>query len=118
MQELVKTINENHHLHSEVEQLEGELQSHLQTHKQQMEKTELSLNTLLKQKSTDEAAIAGFVATIQELRGENTRDECRLLGLERELEESGKELSAAVSKNDTMVSWGGGERHGEWIFTY
>lgn len=97
-------MNENLKLRGEVEKLEGELQNHLQAHKQQMEQTELTLNTLLRKKATDEAAIAGFVANIQELRSEKTMTECRLADLEQELEDSGKELGATLSKNDTLVS--------------
>ena len=97
-------MNEKLRLIAEVEQLERELQTHLQTHKQRMEETDFSLNTLLRQKSVDEAAITGLVANIQELRGEKASMECRLVDLEREQEDSGKDLSAAALRNDSLVS--------------
>ncbi len=97
-------VTDNMALHQEVEQLELELQRRLQTHKQQLESTEVTLNALLKQKSTDESAIAGLVATVQELRQEREEGSSRVASLDRELEESGKELVAVVARSEALVS--------------
>ena len=102
-QELVATVNENARLRGEIEQLESELQTHLQSHKHRMEETENLINSLLQKKATDEAAIAGFVTTIQELRNEKIQDSSRINSLSHELEDSGKELAVAVSRSDKLV---------------
>ena len=96
-------MNENTRLHDEVEQLESELQTRLQTHKRHMEEAEGTISALLKKKATDEAAITGFVATIQELRSEKVKDESRVVSMTRELEDSARDLAAAVTKNGDLV---------------
>lgn len=102
-------VNDNTSLRSEVDQLELELQSCLQSHKQQMQSAESSINTLLKQKATDDSAIAGLVASVQELRQERVQSDSRMGSLAQDLEESGKELSAAETMNEELVrmEWGG-----------
>ena len=102
----MSTMKENTSLRSELEKLEGELQTHLQDNKQHMEQAELALGSLLKKKAADEAAIAGLVSSIQELREEKARSECRLADLERELEESGREMAAAASSGEKLVRCG------------
>ncbi len=104
LQEMVATVNENLQLRTEVSKLEEELQSQLQSHKQQMEETELTLNSLLKKKTSDEAAIASLVTNIQELRADKIKVECRLADLEKELEESRKEVDETSSNSDALVS--------------
>lgn len=96
-------VNDNSRLRSDLEQLELELQRHLQSHKQQMMETDSTISTLLKQKTTDESAIAGFVATIQELRNEKMQSASKMTSLSKDLEDSGKELVAACSKSESMV---------------
>ena len=68
-----------------------------------MEEAEGTINTLLREKATDEAAIAGFVATLHELRQEKALGASRIVSLTRECEDSGKELEAAVSRNEELV---------------
>ena len=96
-------MNDNAKLTKDLEELQLDLQHQLQSHKQQMTETEATINTLFKQKKTDEVAIAGFVASIQELRGEKVQREAKVQSLTQDLEDSGKELAAAVAKSDTMV---------------
>lgn len=99
-------MNENSRLRGEMEKLELDLQTRLHAHKQQLEGAESSLNTLLQRQSTDEAAIAGLVATVQELRGEKVQSAARVTALQRDLEESGRELTAAVTKWEELVRAG------------
>ena len=96
-------VNDNSKLRGDLEQLELELQTHLQSHKQQMLASESTINTLLHQKAADEKAITGFVSTVQELRSERVRADSRILSLSRDLEESSRELAGAVAKSDRMV---------------
>ena len=107
-QELVDMVNSNSSLRNEVDRLELELKSQLVSHKQQMESAEGSLNALLKQKASDELAIGGLVTTIQELRGEKEEGSAKVTSLSRDLEDSGRELTAAVSRNDVLVRREGG----------
>lgn len=103
-QELIDMMNSNSALRTEVDRLELELKSQLLSHKQQMETVESSLNALFKQKASDETAIGGLVSTIQELRSEKEEGSARVTSLTRDLEDSGRELTAAVSRNDVLVS--------------
>jgi len=100
-------MKENTSLRSELEKVEGELQTHLQENKRRMEEAEFALGSLLKKKAADEAAIAGFVASMQELREEKAKLECRLADLERELEESGREMAAGASDGEKLVRFSG-----------
>lgn len=96
-------VNENSRLRGELERLEQDLQTRLHTHKQQLEGAESSINTLLQRQSTDEAAIAGLVSTVQELRGEKVQSAARVSALQKDLEESGRELTAAETKLEELV---------------
>ena len=102
-EKLVSVVNENSSLRVKVEQLETELESRLREHKQQMEETEVAMNALLKQQSTDEAAISGFMSTIQELRRTNTTGEAKIASLRQEVDESRRELQKTTSKIDQLV---------------
>lgn len=111
-EKFVSVVNENATLRGKVEELESELQSQLRLHKRQMEETESAMNSLLKRQSTDEAAIAGFMATIQELRGANVTSEAKVASLRQEVEESRKELMNTTAKLDQMV--GTSASFGSW----
>ena len=102
-EKLVMVVNENSSLRGKVEQLESELQSQLRVHKQQMEETEVAMNSLLKRQSTDEAAISGFMSTIQELRSTNAMGEGKIASLRQEVEESRREMQKTTSKIDQLV---------------
>ena len=102
-EKLVSIMNENSNLRGKVEELEGELQSQLSTHKKQMEETEAAMNALLKRQSTDEAAISGFMATIQELRSANVVGVAKATSLRQEVEESRKEMQRTATKMDQLV---------------
>ena len=102
-EKFVSVVNENSTLQGKVEELESELQTQLRLHKKQMEETEAAMNSLMKRQSTDEAAIAGFMATIQELRGSSAMSEAKVASLRQEVEESRKELHKTTSKLEQMV---------------
>ena len=102
-EKLVSVVNENSSLRGRVEQLEAELESQLRVHKQQMEETEVAMNALLKRQSTDEAAISGFMTTIQELRSTNAVGEAKVASLRQEVDESRKELGKTTTKIDQLV---------------
>lgn len=102
-EKLVSVVNENSSLRGRVEQLEVELESQLRVHKQQMEETEVAMNALLKRQSTDEAAISGFMTTIQELRSTNAVGEAKVASLRQEVDESRKELGKTTTKIDQLV---------------
>ena len=97
-------VNENSKLKSEVEQLEAELGSQLTLHKQELEDTEKTITSLMTRQAADEAAIAGFMTTIQELREEFSKSEARAVSLSREVEDSSRELTEAAVKIDQLVS--------------
>ena len=103
-EKLVSVVNENSSLRGRVEQLEAELESQLRVHKQQMEETEVAMNALLKRQSTDEAAISGFMTTIQELRSTNAVGEAKVASLRQEVDESRKELGKTTTRIDQLVS--------------
>ena len=103
-EKLVSVVNENSSLRGRVEQLEAELESQLRVHKQQMEETEVAMNALLKRQSTDEAAISGFMTTIQELRSTNAMGEAKVASLRQEVDESRKELGKTTTRIDQLVS--------------
>lgn len=98
-------VNESCRLKSNIEQLEGELQSQLTQHKHELEEAEKTITSLLTRQSSDESAIAGLMSTIQELREESSKSEAKATSLSKEMEESSKELSAAASKIDVLVSF-------------
>ena len=102
-EKLVSVVNENSSLRGKLEQMEAELQSQLRVHKQQMEETEVAMNALLKRQATDEAAISGFMSTIQELRSTNGEGEAKIVSLRQEVEESRKELQKTTAKIDQLV---------------
>lgn len=105
-------VNDNSRLRSEVDQLELELQSRLQAHKQEMQSAESSINTLLKQKATEESAIAGFVASVQELRLGKVQSDSRIDSLSQDLVEAAKELTTAATRNEELVREGRRGREG------
>ena len=96
-------MNENSKLKSEVEQLEAELGSQLTLHKQELEDTEKTITSLMTRQAADEAAIAGLMTTIQELREESSRTEARAVSLSKEVEDSNRELTEAAVKIDQLV---------------
>ena len=102
-EKLVSVVNENSSLRGKLEQLEAELQSQLRVHKKQMEETEVAMNSLMKRQATDEAAISGFMSTIQELRSTNAMGEAKITSLRQEVEESRKELQNTTAKIDQLV---------------
>ena len=97
-------VSENSKLKSEVEQLETELRSQLTTYKQELEKAEVTINSLMTRQSSDEAAITGFMTTVQELRGACATSEAKAISLSKEVEDSNNELSSAAVKIDQLVS--------------
>ena len=96
-------VNENSKLKSEVEQLEAELGSQLTLHKQELEDTEKTITSLMTRQAADEAAIAGLMTTIQELREESSKSEARAVSLGKEVEDSNRELTEAAAKIDQLV---------------
>ena len=101
----ITVMNENSNLHQKVEELDSELQSRLTLHKKEMEEAEAAINSLLQRQATDEAAIAGFMSTIQELRVANTMAEAKRTSLRQEVEESRREMQKASSKIDQLVKY-------------
>lgn len=99
----ITVMNENSNLHQKVEELDSELQSRLTLHKKEMEDAETAISSLLQRQATDEAAIAGFMSTIQELRVANTMAEAKQASLRQEVEESRREIQNASSKIDQLV---------------
>ena len=96
-------VNENSKLRSEVKQLEAELGSQLTLHKQELEDTEKTITSLMTRQAADEAAIAGLMTTIQELREESSKSEAKAVSLGKEVEDSNRELTEAAAKIDQLV---------------
>jgi uncharacterized coiled-coil protein SlyX len=68
-----------------------------------MESAEASINTLLRQKATDEEAIAGLMSTVRELRQSRGTNEAKISSLTQDLEDTGKELAVTAAQLVKLV---------------
>jgi len=103
-QQLVSMLDDNSRLKTEVEKLDAELRTQLTEHKKELESAEKSISSLLARQSSDEAAMASMMTTMQELKETASQSNDKAMLLSRELEESNTALTNTSETIDNLVS--------------